>query len=338
MSEGKKGVPPWVVGLAALGAVVVALVPLALYGVRKYLLSARQAEAKTALVSWGDGLVQCGENTGLPPSSTPIPASFSAVAGKKYQSRPTEWGDLAHTCAGFEIKEPQYFQYIWELTSPTAGTLHARADLDGDGVADAAFDLQVTCSDGKCARQSLTELPSAAAAELAAAAARASAAAKASPALDGAPIDLSTVMGRARKLANAWEPDAPLLGIEATLLDGFIQTQDGASAKVTFAPAAFVGKQQHTGLFVVTYDKSGINGAPLAGTPGRSLPEPMCAPEGVLPHLGDFKGSPIVLRYGLDGAERPGWLVSLPGDPKLLRAFAPDDCAERGTFIARPKH
>jgi len=89
---------------------------------------------------------------------------------------------------------------------------------------------------------------------------------------------------------------------------------------------------------VVTYDKSGIKGVAVKGTPPKALPEPMCAPEGVLPRLDDFKGSPIVLRYGLDGSQRPGWLMSLPGAPKPLRAFAPEDCSPRGTFVARPKH
>jgi len=39
-------------------------------------------------------------------------------------------------------------------------------------------------------------------------------------------------MGRARKLANAWQPEAGLLGIEATLLDGKIPTQAGGTAKI----------------------------------------------------------------------------------------------------------
>jgi len=157
------------------------------------------------------------------------------------------------------------------------------------------------------------------------------------PALSGAAVDLSTVMGRARKLANAWQTDAALLGVEASLFRGKIQTQDGAVAKVTFGPSPFASDQARTGLFVVTYDKSGISGAPANGTPGKALPEPMCAPEGVLPAVQEFKDSPITLRYGFDGAQRPAWLVGLPGDPKPLRAFAPNDCSQRGTFIARPK-
>jgi hypothetical protein len=158
------------------------------------------------------------------------------------------------------------------------------------------------------------------------------------PALDGASVDLSTVMGGARRLANAWQPEASLLGVEANLVGGKIPTLDGGTAKVSFGPSPFASEQARSGLFVVVYDKSGIHGGPVKGTPGKALAEPMCAPEGVLPRLDDaLKGSPITLRYGLDGSQRPAWLVSLPGDPKPLRAFAPDDCSPRGTFVARPK-
>lgn len=158
------------------------------------------------------------------------------------------------------------------------------------------------------------------------------------PALDGTAVDLSTVMGRARKLANAWEPDAALLGVEATLLNGKVPTQDGATATVTFGPSPFETARPKSGLFVVTYDKSGIAGAAVKGNAGKALPEPMCAPEGVLPGLAELVGDPIKLSYGLDGASRPAWLVSRPGDPKPLRAFGPDDCSPRGLTNARPQH
>jgi hypothetical protein len=448
MSDGKTGTPGWVWILVAVGGLFVVLsiaAPLAIYGVRKYMVNAKRAEATAVLAAWGDGLVRCGEADKLPPSSSPVPASFAAVAAKKYQSAPTEWSEPAHTCARFSMSDPQYFQYTWELTAPGAGTLHARADFNGDGAADASLDMQVLCDAGKCQRAALSDASGVAVSgsspsgsgtspgeilsmillgasflvltvsgigliiaafgesvswglvslfvpcgrllflvnhwergkklffwqlggwgglvigallmlafgDLTSPSARASSLGvspagsirRASspppvpiPALDGASVDLSTVMGRARKLANAWQPEAALLGVEASLVGGKIQTQDGGSAKVTFGPSPFGTDQARSGLFVVTYDKSGINGAPTKGTPGKVLPEPMCAPEGVLPRLDDqLKGSPITLRYGLDGSQRPAWLVSLPGDPKPLRAFAPDDCAPRGTFIARPK-
>ena len=42
------------------------------------------------------------------------------------------------------------------------------------------------------------------------------------PEMGGKSVDLSTVMGRARGLANAWQPEAALLGIEARFLRGML--------------------------------------------------------------------------------------------------------------------
>ncbi len=154
--------------------------------------------------------------------------------------------------------------------------------------------------------------------------------------LSGAAVDLSTVMGRARKLANAWQSDATLLGIEARLANGKIQTQDGASAKLTFGPSPFDSTQARSGLFVVVYDKSGINGAPAPGKPGTPLPEPMCAPEGVLAHVAELGGGTIALRYALDADQRPMWLATLatqPQDPPRL--FDPQDCHLHGVLARR---
>ncbi len=154
-------------------------------------------------------------------------------------------------------------------------------------------------------------------------------------ALTGAAVDLSTVMGRARKLANAWQADAALLGIEATLADGKIQTQDGASAKLTFGPSRF-DPDARSGLFVVVYDKSGINGAPAPGKAGAVLPEPMCAPEGVLTRSADLGAGKIVLRYALDAAQRPMWLATDAAQPSgSPRLFDPQDCHLRGVPARR---
>ena len=156
------------------------------------------------------------------------------------------------------------------------------------------------------------------------------------PALTGAAADLSSVMGRARKLANAWQADATLLGIEATLADGKIQTQDGATAKLTFGPSPFAAVQERSGLFVVVYAKSGISGAPAAGKAGKSLPEPMCAPEGVLTRLADLGAGKVSLRYALDADQRPMWLASSDTQPsEPPRLFDPQDCHLRGVPARR---
>lgn len=338
MRDGSRGVPVWVwiVAPAALGLLLLfVLGPLAAAGLRRYIGHAKQAEARAALVAWGDALVRCGDRDGaLPPSSAAVPASLSQVAGKKFQSAPADWSETAHTCGGFRLSSPQYFQYSWELRAPTDGMLHARADLDGDGSVDTVLDLAVTCVGRKCLRGA----PVAGEVVTSATIATQPSARDDYAELDGRAIDLSTVMGKARRLANAWQRDAALLGVRATLFDGRIQTQDGATAEVRFGPAPFGAAPANGSLFIVSYDRGGLHGAPSSQTPGKALPEPMCAPEAVLRRLTEFTSEPVTLSYGFDGSDRPAWLMSLPSDPKPLRAFAPDSCETRGTFIARPKH
>lgn len=155
------------------------------------------------------------------------------------------------------------------------------------------------------------------------------------PPLDGAAVDLSTLMGRARKLANAWQSEAALLGIEATLLDGNVQPQAGGTAKLSFGPSPFAIAPSASGLFVVTYDQHGITAGPAKGAAGKSLAEPMCAPEGLLPRLDDLKGTPYSLRYALAADQRPAWLVSSSKQPKLVRVFDPQTCGTRASIQLR---
>lgn len=157
------------------------------------------------------------------------------------------------------------------------------------------------------------------------------------PAFDGTLLDVSSVMGRARKLANEWEPEAALLGLEATVQSGKIQPKLGGKAKLTFGPSPFSGGSKRIGLFVVTYDETGIHGSALAGKPTPTLPEPMCSPEAALLRVSEWGAVPLLLRYGLDSAQRPSWLVSPVGDAKQLRAFEPQACDARGTIIVRPR-
>ena len=159
----------------------------------------------------------------------------------------------------------------------------------------------------------------------------------ASALLSGNAVDLSTVMGRARKLADGWQREAALLGIEATLVDGKIQTQDGATAKLTFGPSPFDTRQTRSGLFVVVYDKSGITGAPAPGAVGKALPEPMCAPERVFSRLTHVGEGPIRLRYGFDEAGRPLWMANSQSHPQELRLFDAQDCSVHGLVGPRNK-
>lgn len=155
--------------------------------------------------------------------------------------------------------------------------------------------------------------------------------------LTGEAVDLSTVMGRARKLANQWQPEAALLGIEATLRAGKVQTQEGAVARLTFGPSRFAASPTRSGSFVVLYDRSGLRGAPAAGIPGMALPEPMCAPEHVLAHLTQLGEGPFSLRYALDASQRPMWLASPSAAPEQQRLLDPQDCQPHGVVVRRNK-
>lgn len=110
------------------------------------------------------------------------------------------------------------------------------------------------------------------------------------PELTGAPVDLSTVMGKARKLANQWDQDAALLGIEAIIIAGLVPTADGGEAKLTFGPSPYDAAARKSGVFIVTYDNGGLVGTPAKAAPSKALPEPMCAPEAVYGKIaGGFK-------------------------------------------------
>jgi hypothetical protein len=148
----------WVWMLAALGGLVI-LFPvataLAIYGVRKYLIQAKTAEARAASTQIAATISQCASQTparrALPPTAHAIPPSLESVRGMKYQSSPAEWNDEAYSCGHFVLVEPQYFQYQWVRTSVTRGLVRSVADLDGDATPDFTFEQEVTCSEsGSC--------------------------------------------------------------------------------------------------------------------------------------------------------------------------------------------
>lgn len=149
----KKGLPTWAVVLIVLavaGPVVLGILSaLAIYGVRKYIQTAKVAEASAALQAFGTGMVACGEKQGtLPPTTAKVPAAVPAAA--KYQSAPGDWADEGFTCASFALGTPQYFQYQWVQASSSQGVLRALADLNGDGTVEEAYEVAVTCNGGRC--------------------------------------------------------------------------------------------------------------------------------------------------------------------------------------------
>ncbi len=147
---------PWwgwvlIAGAAAVPACGI-LSAVSIFGVRKYIVNAKVAEARAMVPKLAEGIAHCasdvtaqGTPRGLPPSSRSVPSDPSLVAGKKYQSALSDWSDDAFVCAKFTMGGPQYFVYQWRATDPTRGSVLAQADFDADGTPDKEFELSVEC-------------------------------------------------------------------------------------------------------------------------------------------------------------------------------------------------
>lgn len=147
------------VELMIVVAIVGVLAALAIYGVRRYIASAKTAEARAALGRLARDASTAYAREGMAPAVLPlaqstarvnrlcgsslntVPASTAAIAGKKYQSKPSEWqtGSLTEgwQCLKFSMTDPQAFLYSYESTGTLGGVGDqflgvAQGDLDGD--------------------------------------------------------------------------------------------------------------------------------------------------------------------------------------------------------------
>jgi type IV pilus assembly protein PilA len=134
-------------------AIVGVLAVLATYGVRKYLANAKSAEATTALGQIAnDAAMTFAFHMGICGSaSVPVPSSIAAVAGRKYQSSPSDWnvdsaGSAGFYCLQFTMDAPQYYQYSYVATA-TGFTATANGDLNGDGI-ESTFQLSGAVNSG----------------------------------------------------------------------------------------------------------------------------------------------------------------------------------------------
>jgi type IV pilus assembly protein PilA len=145
------------VELMIVVAIIGVLAALAIYGVRKYLLNAKTAEARAALgriskdassafdrermTAGAMAMREARESTNqlCVSAAGPVPATPAEIQGKKYQSDPQDWDDAAGwTCLRYTMQDPQYFMYNYSATG-TGGDgdeifATAQGDLDGDGV------------------------------------------------------------------------------------------------------------------------------------------------------------------------------------------------------------
>jgi len=153
------------VELMIVVAIIGILAALAIVGVKKYMTSAKTAEARNSLGTmstqasqvWSgekmagaildDGKTVGATHTLCDKTDNTVPSTPDLIKGVKYQSSTDKTKDF-HTgtvtagwkCLGFSMDAPQYFMYNYtatlSLTDSDANTFSALAygDLNGDGV------------------------------------------------------------------------------------------------------------------------------------------------------------------------------------------------------------
>ncbi|MDB4997054.1 MAG: pilA2 [Myxococcaceae bacterium] len=145
-------------------AIIGILAVLAIFGVRKYLASAKSAEATNSIGAINRGAVGAYERESAPAElatgtsanashqlckdSTTVPTTVPA--NNKYTATATDYhvasekADTGWTCLRFELSEPQYYQYKYDKAAKSTIALLATApagdwasaavgDLNGDG-------------------------------------------------------------------------------------------------------------------------------------------------------------------------------------------------------------
>ena len=149
------------VELMIVVAIVGVLAALAIYGVRRYILNSKTAEARNGVGQMAkdassaynrEGMqatvLTLGDSTGVTnricgpvKSGQSVPSSAASIQGKKYQSKPSEWSTGNQwdgwTCVKFSMTDPQYYMYNYDSTGSSEATAtftaSAKGDLDGNG-------------------------------------------------------------------------------------------------------------------------------------------------------------------------------------------------------------
>lgn len=124
--------------------------PLSLSACSRYMNNSKAVEARASVTQLVGAAGSAYERPQLPSSpgsaSAPthalcasakntVPATASAIRGKKYVSTPTEWGGSpteGWKCLGFEMSTPQYYMYGYK-SDGASFRVTAQGDLNGDG-------------------------------------------------------------------------------------------------------------------------------------------------------------------------------------------------------------
>jgi type IV pilus assembly protein PilA len=144
------------VELMIVVAIIGVLAALAIYGVRRYLNTAKTSEARNAVGGISRAAAQAFETEGTPSellglgstasgssnalclTASDVPSAQANVQGKKYQPNNTGTGDFSSgtatagwVCLRFQVDQATWYQH--QYTSTTAAfSAQARGDLDGD--------------------------------------------------------------------------------------------------------------------------------------------------------------------------------------------------------------
>ena len=125
------------VAIPALIAFIGILAVLAIFGVRKYIVAAKQVEARNSLQAIGVRATAAYERDHKLCASATAPVPEGVPRGMKYQSATADWArdegqHAGFSCLQFEMLTPQYYQYDYEAAA-TSFIATARGDLNADG-------------------------------------------------------------------------------------------------------------------------------------------------------------------------------------------------------------
>lgn len=142
------------------------LAALAIYGVSRYMLNSKTAEARNSIgqlskdavtayqrEGMNPAVLTLGNTTGVvnvlcPSATKSVPTAKASIKQQKYQSSPQEWTDNGWACLKFSMDAPQYYMYSYTLTGAgnavgNSFVAMANGDLNGNDVL-STFSMQGT--------------------------------------------------------------------------------------------------------------------------------------------------------------------------------------------------